>query len=235
MQKKWPGGHLLGDVSGVMPGVTRNPAPTESTRGPTRPLRSAGLSPATSPSVPLRKGGSPPAPGEGPTVGAGPRACPGKPARAGGGAPPGSPQLDERQLQPDHVGMPGDPPLLVHLMQVGMSTSAATRCAPKSGCRPTTGLTCTTNGINTDARRSVIDPLTAATLEVGSASANSRASRAWSAGSRARSSPSRSDNPSPRRKMARGLDACFRRNDGRLHSSIKRSTARWNETLVSRS
>ena len=194
MQKKWPVGHLLGDVEGVMPGVTRNPAPTESTR----PLRSAGLPPAKSPSVPLRKGGSPPAPGEGPTVGAGPRACPGKPARAGGWAPPGSPQLDERQLQPDHVGMPGDPPLLVHLMQVGMSTSAVT-------------------------------------LEVGSASANSRASRAWSAGSRARSSPSRSDNPSPRRKMARGLDACFRRNDGRLHSSVKRSTARWNETLVSRS
>ena len=63
MQKKWPVGHLLGDVEGVMPGVTRNPAPTESTRGPTRPLRSAGLSPAKSPSVPLRKGGSPPGAG----------------------------------------------------------------------------------------------------------------------------------------------------------------------------
>ena len=85
MQKKWPVGHLLGDVEGVMPGVTRNPAPTESTRGPTRPLWSAGLPPAKSPSVPLRKGGSPPARGEGPPLECGLPARNGKPARAGGG------------------------------------------------------------------------------------------------------------------------------------------------------
>ena len=69
-----------------MPGVTRNPAPTESTRGPTRPLWSAGLSPAKSLSVPLRKGGSPPAPGDGPPLECGLPARNGKPARAGGWA-----------------------------------------------------------------------------------------------------------------------------------------------------
>ena len=98
--------------------MTRNPAPAEATRGPPRPLRSARGPPATSPSLPLSKGGSAPAPGGGPTVGAGPRACPGKRARAEGRAPARSPHLGERQLQPDHVGLPGDPPLLVHLMQV---------------------------------------------------------------------------------------------------------------------
>ena len=98
--------------------MTRNPAPAEATRGPPRPLRSARGPPATSPSLPLSKGGSAPAPGDGPTVGAGPPACPGKRARAEGRTPARSPHLGERQLQPDHVGLPGDPPLLVGLMQV---------------------------------------------------------------------------------------------------------------------
>ena len=84
-----------------------------------------------------------------------------------------------------------------------ISTSAATRCAPKSVCGAPTGLTWTMNGSNTDERWSAIDPLTAATLEVGNASAISCSSREWSAGRLARSSPSRSDNPSPCRRMVR--------------------------------
>ena len=45
-----------------------------------------------------------------------------------------------------------------------------------------TGLTCTTNGGTPAARPSSIDPLTGTALEVGSASATSRARRAWSSG-----------------------------------------------------
>ncbi len=70
-------------------------------------------------------------------------------------------------------------------------------------CGAATGLTCTTNGGSTDERRSSIDPLTGGALDGGRAPPTSRSRRAWSADARARSVPSRSDNPSPFRRMSR--------------------------------